>query len=73
MVSHVFEDLQKRKAPNSLYAMVIYNICIVRTLGKSHVVRPCQITLEVINGQSRSLGRKEITTMGKVCNLCRVL
>jgi hypothetical protein len=26
---------------DGLYAMVISNICIVRTLGKSHVVRPC--------------------------------
>jgi hypothetical protein len=26
---------------DGLYAIVISNICIVRTLGKSHVVRPC--------------------------------
>jgi hypothetical protein len=26
---------------DGLYSMVISNICIVRTLGKSHVVRPC--------------------------------
>ena len=26
---------------DGLYAMVISNIRIVRTLGKSHVVRPC--------------------------------
>jgi hypothetical protein len=55
---------ERGRPPNSLYVVVIYNICIVRTLGKSHVVRPCQITLEVINGQSRSSGRKEITTHG---------
>jgi hypothetical protein len=45
-------------------AMVVSNIRIVRTLGKSHVVRPCQFTLEVINGESRSSGRKGITTHG---------
>jgi hypothetical protein len=49
---------------DGLYAMVISNIRIVRTLGKSHVVRPCQFTLEVINGESRSSGRKGITTHG---------
>jgi hypothetical protein len=37
---------------DGLYAMVISNIRIVRTLEKSHVVRPCQFTLEVINGES---------------------
>jgi hypothetical protein len=40
------------------YAMVISNIRIVRTLGKSHVVRPCQFTMEVIIGESLSSGRK---------------
>jgi hypothetical protein len=49
---------------DGLYAMVISNIRIVRTLGKSHVVRPCQFTLEVINGESRSSGIKGITTHG---------
>jgi hypothetical protein len=49
---------------DGLYAMVISNIRIVRTLGKSHVVRPCQFTLEVITGESRSSGRKGITTHG---------
>jgi hypothetical protein len=49
---------------DGLYAMVISNIRIVRTLGKSHVVRPCQFTLEVINGESRSSGRKGITAHG---------
>jgi hypothetical protein len=32
------------------YAMVISNIRIVRTLGKSHVVKPCLLTLEVFKG-----------------------
>jgi hypothetical protein len=49
---------------DGLYAMVISSIRIVRTLGKSHVVRPCQFTLEVINGESRSSGRKGIMTHG---------
>ena len=49
---------------DGLYAMVISNIRIVRTLGKSHVVRPCQFTLGVINGESRSSGRKGITAHG---------
>jgi hypothetical protein len=35
-----------------LYVVVISNIRIVMTLGKSHVVRPCQSTLEVINRES---------------------
>jgi hypothetical protein len=35
---------------DGLYTVVISNIHIVRTLGKNHVVRPCQFTLEVING-----------------------
>jgi hypothetical protein len=26
---------------DGLYAMVISNICIVRTLGKSYIVKPC--------------------------------
>jgi hypothetical protein len=47
-----------------LYEMVISNIRIVRTLGKSHVVRPYKFTLEVINGESRSSGRKGITANG---------
>ena len=37
---------------DGLYAMVISNTRIVRTLGKSHVVRPCQSTLEVIKRES---------------------
>jgi hypothetical protein len=49
---------------DGLYAMVISNIRIVRTLGKSHVVRPYQFTLEVINGESRSSGRKGLTAHG---------
>jgi hypothetical protein len=49
---------------DELYAMVISNIRIVRTLRKSHVVRPCQFTLEVINGESRSSGRKRFTAHG---------
>jgi hypothetical protein len=32
------------------YAMVISNIHIVRTLGKSHIVKPCLLTLEVFKG-----------------------
>jgi hypothetical protein len=32
--------------------MVVSNIHIVRTLGKGHVVRPCWVTLVVINGES---------------------
>jgi hypothetical protein len=47
-----------------LYGMVISNIRIVRTLGKSHVVRPYQFTLGVINGESRSSSRKGITAYG---------
>jgi hypothetical protein len=46
---------------DGLYAMVISNIRIVRTLEKGHVVRPCQFTLGVINGESRSSGGKGIT------------
>jgi hypothetical protein len=49
---------------DGLYAMIISNIRIVRTLGKSHVVRHCQFTLEVINGESRSSGRKGIMAHG---------
>jgi hypothetical protein len=49
---------------DGLYAMVISNIRIVRTRGKSHVVRPFQFTLEVINGESRSSGRKGIMAHG---------
>jgi hypothetical protein len=49
---------------DGLYAMVISNIHTVRTLEKSHVVRPCQFTLEVINGESQSSGRKGITAHG---------
>jgi hypothetical protein len=37
---------------DGLYAVVISNIRIVRTLGKKHVVRPCEFTLEVINDDS---------------------
>jgi hypothetical protein len=48
---------------DGLYAMVIFNIR-VKTLGKTDVVRPSQFTLEVINGESRSSGRKRITTHG---------
>jgi hypothetical protein len=39
---------------DGLYAMVISNICIVRTLGKSHVVKPCLVTLEVLKGPYNS-------------------
>jgi hypothetical protein len=49
---------------DGLYAMVISDIHIVRTLGKSHVVRHCKFTLEVINGESWSSGRKGITAHG---------
>jgi hypothetical protein len=49
---------------DGLYAMVISNIRIVRTLGKSHVVRPCQFTLEMINGESRSSGINGIMAHG---------
>jgi hypothetical protein len=49
---------------DELYTVVISNICIVRTLRKSQVVRPCQFTLEVVNGESRSSGRKGITAHG---------
>jgi hypothetical protein len=35
---------------DSRYAMVISNIRIVRTLGKSHIVKPCLLTLEVFKG-----------------------
>jgi hypothetical protein len=51
-------------ASNGLYAVVISNIRIVMTLGKSHVVTPYQFTLEVINGESRSSGRKGIMAHG---------
>jgi hypothetical protein len=49
---------------DGLYAMVISNIRLLRTLGKSHVLRPCQFTLEVINVELRSSGRKGITAHG---------
>jgi hypothetical protein len=51
-------------ASNGLYAVVISNIRIVMTLGKSHVVTPYQFTLEVINGESRYSGRKGIMAHG---------
>jgi hypothetical protein len=35
---------------DGLYAVVISNIRIVRTLGKSHVLKPCLLNLEVFNG-----------------------
>jgi hypothetical protein len=35
---------------DGLYAVVISNIRIVRTLGKSHVVKSCLLTLEVFKG-----------------------
>jgi hypothetical protein len=34
---------------DGLYTVVVSNIHIVRTLGKSYVVKPCQFTLEVMN------------------------
>jgi hypothetical protein len=54
------------------YAMVISSICIVRTLGKSHVVKPCLLTLEVFKG-TYNPRQKGSLLMGKVCNLYRVL
>jgi hypothetical protein len=54
------------------YAMVISNICIVRVLGKSHVVKPCLLTLEVFKGPYNSR-QKGSRLMVKVCNLRRVL
>jgi hypothetical protein len=48
---------------DGLYAMVISNICIVRTLGKSHIVKPCLLTLEVFKGLY-NLRQKGITTHG---------
>jgi hypothetical protein len=58
---------------DGLYVVVISNICIVRTLGKNHVVRPCQFTLGVINGSRDPRAERESWPMGKVCNFCRVL
>jgi hypothetical protein len=54
------------------YAMVISNIRIVWTLGKIHVVKPCQLTLEVFKGLYNPR-QKESWLIGKVCNLCIVL
>jgi hypothetical protein len=54
------------------YAMVIFNIRILRTLGKSHVVKPCLLTLEVFKGPYNPR-QKGSRLMGKVCNLCKVL
>jgi hypothetical protein len=45
------------------YAMVISNIHIVRTLGKSHVVKPCLFTLVVFKGLIGPR-QKGITTHG---------
>jgi hypothetical protein len=49
---------------DGLYKVLISSIRIVKALGKSHVVRPYQFTLEVNNGESRSPGRKGITAHG---------
>jgi hypothetical protein len=49
---------------DGLYKVLISNIRIVKTLGKSHVVRPYQFTLKVNNGESRSSGRKGIAAHG---------
>jgi hypothetical protein len=45
------------------YAMVISNIRIVKILGKSHVVKPCLLTLEVFKGPYNPR-QKGITTHG---------
>jgi hypothetical protein len=55
-----------------LYVVVVSKICIVRTLTKSLVVRPCRLTLKVFVG-SYNLRQKGSQLMGKVCNLYRVL
>jgi hypothetical protein len=56
---------------DGLYEVVISNICIVRTLGKSYVVKPCLLTLEVFKGPYNPR-QKGSQLMGKVCSLCRV-
>jgi hypothetical protein len=56
---------------DGLYGVVISNNRIVRTLGKTHVVKPCLLTLEVFKGPY-NVRQKGSRLMGKVCNLCRV-
>jgi hypothetical protein len=48
---------------DGLYAMVISNIRIVRTLGKIQVVKPYLLTLEVFKGPY-NLRQKGITALG---------
>jgi hypothetical protein len=44
-----------------------------RIIYKGYVVRPCQVTLVMINGESWSSGIWESRLVRKVCNLCIVL
>jgi hypothetical protein len=57
---------------DDLYVVAISNICIMRTLVKSLVVKPSRLNLEVFKGLY-NLRRKGSRLMGKVCNICRVL
>jgi hypothetical protein len=52
--------------------VAISNIRIARTRGKSHVVKPCLLTLEVFKGLYNPR-QKGSWLMGKVCNIYRVL
>jgi hypothetical protein len=54
------------------YEMIISNIRIVRTLGKSHIVKPWLLTLEVFKGPYNPR-QKGSRLMGKACNLFIVL
>jgi hypothetical protein len=56
---------------DGLYEVVTSNIRIVMTLGKSYIVKPCLLTLEVFKGPYNPR-QKGSQLMGKVCNLCRV-
>jgi hypothetical protein len=39
-------------------------LCLLGNLCKGYVVRPCQVTLVVINGEARTPGRIGITACG---------
>jgi hypothetical protein len=39
-------------------------LCPPGNLCKGYVVKPCQVTLVVINGEARTLGRMGITACG---------
>jgi hypothetical protein len=39
-------------------------LCLLGNLCKGYVVRPCQVTLVVINGEARTPGKIGITACG---------